>query len=198
MALERKSILLFTRNFVFLRNQLRSHTHVKVFVNIPKSIVNHGIKDFAIADAITGSCAWKQIWTIGHRFHSTGNHGAAFAEHDALRRQRDGLESRAADFVNGHGGGARSDAASYSGLPRRILAQACLYHVAHDDFVYRVRLNPRAVCDFGDHSRPKLGGRKRRQRALKFPYGCAYGTHNYGLAEVWLLHKTLLDGYGTF
>ena len=46
-------------------------------------------------------------------------------------------------------------------LARRILAQAGLHHVAHDHFVYRIRLNSGAVGDFGNHSSAKFRSRKR-------------------------------------
>ena len=189
MAFEGELILLLARDFVFLGDEFGGHAHVEVFVNVPKAVVNHGIDDLAIADAVAGARAGQQIRAVGHGLHAAGDDDFAFAEHHALRGQRDGFESRAADFVDGHGGDARVQAAAQRRLPRRILAQARLHDVAHDDFVDRVRLDAGAARGFGDDSRAKLGGRKGRERALKFADRRAHGAQDHGLAEGLLLHN---------
>ena len=195
MALESKLVLLFTRNSIFLGNQLRRHAHMEIFVNVPKAIVNHGINDFAIANAIATACPRQQIGAIGHRFHSASDDDVAFAKHHVLCSERDCLESRATDFVDGHGGDTRMQPSAQCRLPRRILAQSRLHDVAHDDFVHCVRLNACAVRDFSNNSGAKFRGRKRRERTLKFADSSTYGTQDHGLAEVWLLHNATPSGF---
>ena len=63
-----------------------------------------------------------------------------FAELHRLRRESHGLQSGAADFVDGHRSDARVTAAFERGLASRILAEAGLHHVAEDGFVNLIRL----------------------------------------------------------
>ena len=66
-------------------------------------------------------------------------------------------------------------------LPRRILPQPRLHHVAHDHFVHLLRLNARAPHRFRHHFRAELRRAKRRKPAHEFPDRRAHGAQDHGL-----------------
>ena len=83
----------------------------------------------------------------------------------------DGFQARAADLIDGHGGDARIEAAVERRLPRGILAEAGLHHVAHDDFVDGLRLDAGAAHGFGHDFGAEFRGGERRESALNLPTG---------------------------
>jgi hypothetical protein len=95
-----------------------------------------------------------------------------------LRREPDGLESRAADFINRHGCNAHIEPAAQTCVPRWILPQARLDDVSHDDFVHRFRLNARAAYRFGNDFSAQLRRGKRGKSTLKFSDGRADCAQN--------------------
>ncbi len=78
----------------------------------------------------------------------------------ACAASADGFQSGAANFVDGHGCDARVETAAQRRLPRGILPEARLDHVAQDRFVHQIRLDTGAAHNFGDDFRAKLASRK--------------------------------------
>ena len=181
MALQRKSILLLPRDAVLFRNKFGGDAHVKIVIYVPQTVAHHRIHDFRISVPVTGACARQQVRTIRHRFHAARDHDFGFAEHYPLRREAHGLQSRAANFVDRHRRDAHVESRAQARLPRGILSEARLHHVAHDDFVHGLRLDARAAHGFGDGFRAKLRGRKRRKPSLKFSDGRTDCAEDYGL-----------------
>jgi len=124
VAFDSELVLLLARDAVFFGDQFSGHAHMKIFVCIPESVVNHGIDDFSVADAKASARLRQQIRAVGHRLHPAGNDNFGFAKLDGLCRKRDGFQAGAADFVDGHGGNARGAAAFEGGLACWILAEA--------------------------------------------------------------------------
>ena len=50
VAFERELVLLLARDFVFFGDEFGGHAHVEVVVNVPQSVVNHGVDDFGVAE----------------------------------------------------------------------------------------------------------------------------------------------------
>ena len=183
VAFQRKLILLLPRDAVFFGHEFGGDAHVKIVVHVPQAVVHHRVHDFRIAEPVTGARAWQQIRAVGHRLHAARDHNFGFAQHDALRRKAHGLQSRAANFVDGHRRNAHVQAAAQARLPRGILPQPRLHHVAHDDFIHRFRLDARAAHGFGDDFRAQLRRGKRRKSALKFSDGRTDSAENDGLVH---------------
>ena len=118
-------------------------------------------------------------WSIPHMNYKINNF--RLTQKHALRRQAHRLQSRSANLVDGHGRYAHIEPAAQARLPRRILPEPRLDHIAHDDFVHRFWLDARAAHRFGNDLRAQLRGGKRRQPSLKFSYGRADSAQNYGL-----------------
>ena len=78
---------------------------------------------------------------IAHRLHAAGDGDLDVTGGDALRREHHGLESRAADLVDCHGGHPIVQAAVEGRLPGGILTVAGLEHVAHDALVDEGRID---------------------------------------------------------
>ena len=105
----------------------------------------------------------QQIGAIGHGLHAAGDDDFGFAELHGLRGESHGFQSRAADFVDGHGGDAGIESAAQRGLTRGILAEAGLDDVAHDDFVDRMRVR----CRRGGRLRRRLWRRVRWRKEAR-------------------------------
>jgi hypothetical protein len=69
-------------------------------------------------------------------------------------------------------------------LPRWILPESRLHHIAQDGFVNFIGINIGAAYGFGDDFSAKLDGRKPGKTALKFSYGRANSGKNYGSIHV--------------
>src|ERR1700693_3169019 len=54
-----EAILLFAGDAVFFSDEFAGHAHVEVFVGVPQAVVNHGVDEFAVADAIAGASLRK-------------------------------------------------------------------------------------------------------------------------------------------
>ena len=101
----------------------------------------------------------------------------------ACAASADGLESRAANFIDGHGGDADVQAATQRRLPRGILPQPRLHDIAHDDFIDRFRSNAGAAGAFRNNLGAQLGSGKRRQATLKFTHRSPHGADNHGSSD---------------
>src|SRR5271156_5716642 len=164
------------RIFIFFGDQFTGYAHVKIFVYVPQAVVDHGIDHFLIAEAEAAACAFQQIRAIGHGLHAASDDHFRFAQLHRLRREADGLQTGAANFVDGHCRDARIEAAAQRRLARGILAQARLHNVAQDRFVHLIRLDAGAAHYFGDDFRAEFRRRERREPAHEFSDGRAHGA----------------------
>ena len=49
VAFHGEAVLLLARDAVFFRNEFASHAHVKVFVGVPQTVVNHRVHDLCVS-----------------------------------------------------------------------------------------------------------------------------------------------------
>src|SRR6266571_1715075 len=175
-----EAILLLPRDAVFFGDQFTGHAHMKIFVRVPKAIVNHRVDQLTIADAIPGARLRQKIWAVRHGLHAAGHHNFRFAELHGLRRERHRFQSRAADFVDGHGRNARLAAAFERRLARGILAEARLNDVAENGFVHLFGFEPGAADGFRDSFAAEFRCGETGETTLKFSDGGANSGQNDG------------------
>ena len=161
-------VLFFTSDAIFFSDVLTRQPHVIVVVNIPKSVVHHGVHQLSVAQAISLASIREKIWRVGHRLHATGDHDRTVASLDCLRRERDRFQSGAAYLVNRHGTHFGCKSAEQRRLPRRILTDAGGDDVAHDALVHLLRLQIRPLDSLAHSDCADLRRRHVTQAALKF------------------------------
>ena len=180
MAFEGELILLLASHAVFVGDQFPGHTHMKIFVSVPQAIGDHRIDKLPIADAVAGSCLRQQIGAVGHGFHPPSDNYFRFAKLHRLRGESYGFQSGTADFVDGHGRNAGITAALQRRLPRRILSQPRLHHVAENGFINLLSFEASAANRFSNSFAAKFGRRKSDKTTLKFSDRCAHSGENDG------------------
>ena len=188
MRIQRKLILLLARDLVLFRNVLAGDAHVIVVVNIPQTILDHGINDLRIAQAIALARLRQKIRRVGHGFHATGDHDFAVAGLNGLRAQCDSLQSRAAHFIDCHSTDFRRQAAENRRLARGILSQAGGDHVAHDAFIHLRRVYLGALHRLAHHYRAELRGAPIGQRALELSHRGAHPGDDDNIVILILRH----------
>src|ERR1700730_13716381 len=171
MALDCKSVLLFARDSIFFGHELAGHSHMEVFVRVPQPVVNHGVNEPSIAQAISGARLRQKIRRVGHGLHATSDDDLGFPELNGLPGQCYGLEARAADFVDGQSGNARITAPFERGLAGRVLSEARLEDVAEDRFVNLFGVQARAANAFGYSLGAEFWRRETGEATLEFSAG---------------------------
>ena len=78
---------------------------------------------------------------------------------------------------------AGGQSAAQRRLPRRILSQPGLHHVAHDAFIDRVGIDARALHRLANDNRAQLRRGEIRQRSLKLSYRSAHGGDDNDIFE---------------
>ena len=132
-------VLLLAGEVIFLRAEVAAGAHVDIVVNVPQAILNHGIDEFAIAQAISATGLGQQVGGQGHVFGPAGDDQFGVADLDRLSGQHDRFEAGTADLVDGRGADRRSQAGAERGLTCHVLAKTGADHVAEDHFVDLVR-----------------------------------------------------------
>src|SRR3989442_1364953 len=181
MAVQRVFILTFAAHMIAFGNDFTCVSHVEVFIRIPETVMNHGVDDRVVTEAITLAGAGQQVGRICHALHAAGNDNFRVAGLNTLRRKPDGLQSGAANLVYGHRGNIRQKTAAESGLPGRILAQSRRDNVAQDDFVNLLWCQAGALNSRFHNKCAKLRRAHRFQSALKFSDGCTDSANDDGV-----------------
>ena len=127
------------------------------------------------------------VGRVGHRLLSAGDDHFAVAGLDRLRGEHHGLETGAADLVDGHRGDGGRDAGLDRRLSRRRLADAALDDVAHDDFFDVAGVDAGALDGGANGDRAELGGGQRREAAEEFADRRAGGRDDDG-GSSWVGH----------
>jgi hypothetical protein len=127
-------VLLVAVDLPLLGDVLGGLAHVVAVEGVPQAVLDHGVDHLVVAHLVAGA----HVGAMRRQRHvllAAGHHDGAVAGQDLLRRDGDGPEARAADLVEGPGGGAVGDAGLDGGLARRVLALARGQHLAEDDLV---------------------------------------------------------------
>ena len=89
---------------------------------------------------------------------------------NCLRGERDGFESRSANFVYSHGTYLRRKSAEDCRLSRRVLTEPSGDHVPHDAFVYLLRIKLGALHGLAHDHRAQLWRAHIREASLEFSH----------------------------
>ena len=147
--------------------------HVVVVVNVPQAIVHHGVDDLRVAETVSLARLRQKIGSVGHGFHSAGDDDGTVSGLHRLRRERDGFQSGAADFVDCHGTCRGRESAEDGGLARRILAESGGDDVAHDALVDLRGIDAGALDGLANRDGAELRRAEIGEAALKFSDGGA-------------------------
>ena len=167
MRIHSKLVLLLAGNAILLGYILAGDAHVVVVVDIPQSIVNHGIDDGRIAQAVSFARLRQKVRGIGHRLHASRDDDGTVLGLDRLRCESNGFQSRAAYLVDCHGTYLGRQSSVNRSLPRRVLPKPCADHVAHDALIDLLRIDVGALHGLAHYDRSQLRSCEIRQAPLK-------------------------------
>ncbi len=180
MRVQGELILLFARDAVFFGDVLAGDSHVVVVVDVPESVVHHGVDDLGVAEAVSLARLRQKIGSVGHGFHAAGDDNGTVSGLHRLRCERDRFQSGAANLVDCHGTCRRRQSAVDCGLPRGILTESSGDDVAHDAFVDLRRIDAGTSDSLADSDGAKLRSAEVGEAALKFSDGgAAAGNDDY-------------------
>ena len=154
-------VLLPAGEVIFLRTAVAARAHVDVIVNVPQAVPDHGIDEFAIAQAISGAGLGQQIGGQGHVFGPAGDDQMGVAGLDRLSGHHHGFQAGTADLVDGRRADGRGQTGPDRGLPCHVLTKTGADHVAEDHLVDLIGGN---VC--APNGRPDDRASQRRRRDL--------------------------------
>ena len=139
MALERERVLIDPADVIRDRDPLRMCTHVAVLDRAPQAVMNGGIDQRGVPEAIPEPRTRHQIWREVHVLHPTRDDDLGIAGPDLRRGEHDRLETRSTDTVDRRCTRRDGETRRQRSLARRCLTHTGLQHLAHEDLVDRGR-----------------------------------------------------------
>jgi len=121
-----------------------------------------------------------------HRLAPTGDHHMRRARANPVRRQRDGLQSRAAEAIDGHARNRVRQPRPQQRHARQIVARSALRHRASQDHVLDIVPHLRIAIDQrADHHRGQVVGPRMAQRAARsLPHRRAQTVDDHGVGHI--------------
>mmetsp|Transcript_22059 Transcript_22059/g.43386 ORF Transcript_22059/g.43386 Transcript_22059/m.43386 type:complete len:433 (-) Transcript_22059:141-1439(-) len=153
-----EGVLVLTGDAVLLRDVLGGDAHVVIVHGAGETISDHGVLKRPGAHTLAVAAVGENVRALAHVLHTTGNNDISKAELHRLGGKHDGLETTATDLVDGHRGHGDTETGGESGLASRVLANAGLENVAHDDLVHSRAVDLGAGKSLADHGGTKSGG----------------------------------------
>ncbi|MNZ88930.1 hypothetical protein D3C78_1078320 [compost metagenome] len=133
---------------------------------------DHHVDHAGVAHARAEAHRWGSVGGAAHAFGAAGQGDVAVAEQDVLRRGDDRLQARAAQTVEGQGGGALADAAFEGDEARQVHVDGLgMDDVAEHHLVDLVAAHPGTLQDLAGHQGAQLGGREILEAAAEVADG---------------------------
>ena len=145
--------------------------------------MDHQVLDLAVAHAQAVAQPGQRVRRVAHGLHAAGHHDLGIAQAHRLRGQHHGLQSRAADLVDGERADRVGQPGLERGLPRRRLAQAGRDDVAQDALVDLRRIQPGARDRLAHREGAQVWGGERLERAQELAGGRARGAEDDGITH---------------
>jgi hypothetical protein len=180
-ALQRELVLVLARDVVLLGDALGGVAHVEVVVDLPEAVLDHGVDQDAVAQAVAGARLGHQVRRVAHALGPAGDHHLGLARPDGVGRLHHRLEPRAADEVQRPGRHRVGQTGAQRGLAADVLAEARADHVADDHLVDRARVELAPLQQRLDGRRGELRRRDRAQRAQVAGQRGAHRVDDYDL-----------------
>ncbi len=137
----RELVLFLARYTPFPGDILGRDAHVVLVVDVPQAIDDHRVDQLAVHHAQPVARTVKCVRREAHAFLTARDHDAGIAGFDRLCGEMCGLQSRTADFVDGHRRYHVGKAGADGGLARRVLAGGRGQYLAHQHFAHCVWLH---------------------------------------------------------
>src|SRR5690606_15969682 len=115
-----EGILFLAADAVFFDDVLGGDAHVVIVEGIPQAIVDHGVDHCPVTHALAVAAVGNNVGRLAHAFLAAGNHHLGVATTDCLDRHVNGLETGAANLVDGHGRHRSGYPSVDGGLARRV------------------------------------------------------------------------------
>ena len=189
-----ESIHGFPTNVAFLGHGFTGGAHVDVVVDVPQSIVNHGVHKGGIPHFGTSTLPHEELGGVAHAFHPTGHNGFEFPCSNAVGRHHGCLEGRTADFVDGHGWCAHRQACTQGDLASRVLPCTRLKHLSKHHFINhtRCRVYVAPGKQFLDRCNPEIDGTHGGKSTHELGN---WSSGNAANNRTWLAHALTKEGW---
>ena len=161
--------------------------HVLLLKSAPEPIVDHGIDELTVPEAVAVAGTWEQVGCSTHVFHTTSNDHLGIAALDQAGCQHYRLQTTSTDLIDGESTDAGWQTSSKGRLTRRILAQSGSNHIAHDALVQPIWLNPCTFDCSTNSNRPEIGRTECCVGSVKLSYGRACCTNDHDIVHEHLL-----------
>ena len=168
VAFQRPGVLRGAADVIAAGDPFGAVSHVMLLKGTPQPVLDHGVEQGLVVEAVTEACAGQQVGGQVHIFHTTGQDQAGVTGADGLRRHHHRLQTAAADFVDRRCTDRRGDARPNRRLPRWGLPNPGLKDVAHQHFVHRSGINAGAFHGSADRRRAQFRRGDCLKRPLKF------------------------------
>jgi hypothetical protein len=156
VAVERERVLLLAAHPGLLAGVLGVLAHVAAAERVPEPVVDHAVEHRLMAGLDPLPHPEDVMRRGRHRFLPARDDALGVARLDRLGGEHHGLETGAADLVDGERGNGGGDAGVDHRLARGGLTRAALHHLAHDDFLDQARVDAGAAHRLADDHRAEL------------------------------------------
>ena len=175
-------ILHFAGDTVFFGHVLGGDTHMDVIHRTPQAVFDHLIDEGGVAHAVTGAGLGNQVGSQAHVLHTTRHDHLGIAGFDLGSGLVHAFHARAAHDVKSVGRDFFGQAGGDSGFAGRVLTQAGLQHVPHDDFLDVTGIDAGSLHGFLDCKCAQIGGGNIGQGAKVTTDRSARGTEDHDFA----------------
>ena len=175
---QRKCVLLFPGEGVFICGALSKVTHQLAVVGIFQAVGKHMVEHFTVTEAHTRAGFGQQVGRIAHAFHPASNYDLGITGQQRVTGHHHGLHAGATHLVDGGGRRTFGDTGTQGCLTRRCLTQPGRQYTPHQNFVHVACGNTGVRECAANCHRTQFRGTQARQRALHCSHGSAGNTNN--------------------
>ena len=167
LGVDGELVQLLTGDAVLVADVLSGGAHVVVVVDIPQTVVHHGVDDLVVAHAGAPAGSGDGVGSGRHILGTAGHDDVGITGHDGAGSLDHGLHAGAAHHGNGVGGDLDGHTGLQGDLTGGVLAQTGRQDAAEHDLVNILGLDTGAVQGLLDDNSAELNGGGVLQGAAK-------------------------------